>query len=217
MTKHEFLTAVRAHAQGSGYIPHELEKMLEYYSEMIDEAMEDGATEADAVAGLGTWAEIVEQINASCTTVFVPEDSQKNSGTHTQQNAQTNQTSDSPKRGYVRLPVWAMVLLILSAPLWVPLIFSFLLVLFLAIVIAASLLVALVVTTVALAVVGVVGIPVSIVVLFTVGGANFGFTLATALICVGAAMLLELLCVTAWILFKAVLRGIRGVFRWLFR
>lgn len=215
MTKHEFLAAVRAHAQGSGYIPHELEKMLEYYSEMIDEAIEDGATEEEAVAGLGTWAEIVEQINASCTTVCVQENAEKTGGTQT--HTQTEAPADQKKRGYVRLPVWAMVLLILSAPLWVPLIFSVLMALFLVIVIGASLMAALVVTTVALAVVGVVGIPVAVVVLFTVGGARFGFTLATALICIGVAMLLWLLCAVAWVLFKTVLRGIRGIFRWLFR
>ncbi len=212
MTKHEFLTAVRAHAQGSGYIPHELEKMLEYYAEMIDEAMEDGATEEEAVAGLGTWAEIIGQINASCTTIL---SSEETAGQHTDCNPQKPTVVN--KRGYVRLPVWAVILLVLSAPVWIPLLFTATLLLFLCIVFAVSIVLTLVVTTIVLAVIGVVGIPVSVIVLFTVGGAKFGMILAASLICIGIAMLLELLCVAAWVLCKAVWRGVCRIFRWIFR
>ncbi|MBR6725619.1 MAG: DUF1700 domain-containing protein, partial [Clostridia bacterium] len=60
MNKEQFLIELAAALAG---LPEEdIEKSLEYYSEMIDDRTEDGLSEEEAVAALGTIAEIRAQI-----------------------------------------------------------------------------------------------------------------------------------------------------------
>lgn len=60
MKKDDFLSSLRYSLQN---IPEEeIEKSAAYYSEMIDDRMEDGMQEEEAVASLGSIAEIVQQI-----------------------------------------------------------------------------------------------------------------------------------------------------------
>lgn len=60
MTKVQFLMALQRKLQG---LPQEdIEKTLEYYNEMIDDRMEDGITEQEAVAAIGDIDEIAQQI-----------------------------------------------------------------------------------------------------------------------------------------------------------
>ena len=60
MTKNEFLTELRVALAG---LPEEdIEKSLEYYSEMIDDRVEDGLPEGEAVADLGSIEDIRKQI-----------------------------------------------------------------------------------------------------------------------------------------------------------
>ena len=60
MTKNEFLTELRAALAG---LPEEdVEKSLEYYSEMIDDRVEEGLSEEEAVADLGSIEDIRKQI-----------------------------------------------------------------------------------------------------------------------------------------------------------
>ena len=57
MNKKEFLAALRKGLPGQ-----EQEKWLDFYSEMIDDRMEDGMREADAVAAVGKVEDILAQI-----------------------------------------------------------------------------------------------------------------------------------------------------------
>lgn len=60
MNKQEFLAALRQQLQG---LPEsDIEKSLEYYSESIDDRMEDGMTEEEAVADMEPPTEIARQI-----------------------------------------------------------------------------------------------------------------------------------------------------------
>lgn len=60
MTKTEFLSELKKALEG---LPEEdIEKSLEYYSEMIDDRIEDGLTEEEAVADLGSIEDIRAQI-----------------------------------------------------------------------------------------------------------------------------------------------------------
>ena len=60
MKKYEFLSALRNRLIG---LPQEdLERTLEYYGESIDDRMEDGLTEEEAVEAMGSIDEIVSQI-----------------------------------------------------------------------------------------------------------------------------------------------------------
>ncbi len=60
MTKQEFLCALR---EGLCGLPQEdLEERIAFYAEMIDDRMEEGLTEKEAVAAVGTVSDIVLQV-----------------------------------------------------------------------------------------------------------------------------------------------------------
>ena len=59
MRKEEFLTALRANL--TGLSPEGVEKLVEFCSEMIDDRMEDGLTEEEAVAAAGPLDELIKQ------------------------------------------------------------------------------------------------------------------------------------------------------------
>ena len=59
MRKEEFLTALRAGL--TGLSPEGVEKLVEFCSEMIDDRMEDGLTEDEAVAAAGSLDELIQQ------------------------------------------------------------------------------------------------------------------------------------------------------------
>jgi uncharacterized membrane protein len=62
MTKKEFLDKLRLEIRNLPY--DEVEKTITYYEEMISDRVEDGATEAEAVASLGTPESIARDLQA---------------------------------------------------------------------------------------------------------------------------------------------------------
>ena len=60
MNKQQFLAAVAGRL--SNLPQSDINKSLEYYSEMIDDRMEDGMSEEDAVGAMGTIDEVVSEI-----------------------------------------------------------------------------------------------------------------------------------------------------------
>ena len=60
MTKKEFISAL---GKGLKRLPYEeQDKWLDFYGEMIDDRMEDGLSEEEAVAAVGSVKQIAEQI-----------------------------------------------------------------------------------------------------------------------------------------------------------
>lgn len=103
MKKQEFLDKLR----GSLWAMPEADKQrsVDYYAEMIDDRMEDGLSEEEAVAAIGDLDEIVKQIlNETPRPPQVVESTQK-------QNKVKNKVAP-----------WMIVLLVLGAPLWIPLV-----------------------------------------------------------------------------------------------
>ena len=62
MNKKEFLDKLRAAL--AGLPENDLEERLSFYEEMIDDRIDEGCSEEEAIAGLGTVEQIVEQIAA---------------------------------------------------------------------------------------------------------------------------------------------------------
>lgn len=60
MTKLQFLLSL--HNKLSGLPQNEIEERLNFYSEMIEDRIEDGLSEEEAVSEIGTVDEIAEQI-----------------------------------------------------------------------------------------------------------------------------------------------------------
>ena len=102
MKKNEFLEELKTRLWAMPEA--DKERSADYYAEMIDDRMEDGLSEEEAVAAVGDLDEIVKQIlNES------PRPPAMVKKKHKQQ------------RG---LETWMIVLLVLGSPVWVPLVAS---------------------------------------------------------------------------------------------
>ena len=73
----------------------ERQQHMDYYAEMIDDRMEDGLSEEEAIAALGNAADIAAQI-----------------------------LGEVPPKPARRFPIWAIVLIVLGSPLWVSLLLA---------------------------------------------------------------------------------------------
>ncbi len=98
MNKAEFLNELKK--QISDYPIEETQKSMEYYAEMIDDRVEDGMTESEAVASLGTVDSIANQIKCELPITTL-----------------VKQRAKEQSKGK-KMPVWAIILLILGFPLW---------------------------------------------------------------------------------------------------
>ena len=98
MSKERFLDELRQRLSG---LPQEdIEERAAFYSEMIDDRMEDGVSEADAVSGIGSVDSIVEHIMSEIPLTKLVKQKVK------------------PRR---KLKAWEIVLLVLGSPVWLPL------------------------------------------------------------------------------------------------
>lgn len=101
MSKQEFLAKLREGL--SGLPKDDIEERLDFYSEMIDDRIEEGNTEEDVVSEIGSVDEIVSQIIGETSLVKLVKEKAK------------------PNR---RLKVWEIVLLIAGSPLWIALLIA---------------------------------------------------------------------------------------------
>jgi len=101
MNKSEFLAALREKLNG---VPEEdINKSLDFYGEMIDDRVEDGMSEEEAVEVLGSMEEIINQILSEVSLPKLVKEKVK------------------PKQA---LKAWEVVLIVLGAPIWVPIVLS---------------------------------------------------------------------------------------------
>jgi uncharacterized membrane protein len=98
MTKLEFILALNEKL--SAYPKAEVQQRLSFYSEMIEDRMEDGLSEEEAVAAVGD----VERIAAEIAAELTPEEAPK-----------------PPKPAPREWKTWVIVLLIVGSPVWVSL------------------------------------------------------------------------------------------------
>ena len=99
MTKKEFIEELK---NGLCGLPEEdIRRSIEFYSEMIDDRIEDGKTEEEAVADIGSVKDAVEQIISEIPMSKLIKEKVK------------------PKR---RMCAWERVLLALGSPIWISII-----------------------------------------------------------------------------------------------
>ena len=101
MTKNEFISRLRAEI--AGLPKDELDERLAFYSEMIDDRMEEGLSEEEAVGDIGSVEDIAAQIIAETPLVKIVKDKIK------------------PKR---RISAWEIVLIAVGFPVWLPLLIA---------------------------------------------------------------------------------------------
>ena len=191
VNKMQFLRAVRE--KTVHLPPSEVNHLLEYYNEMIDEAVEEGLSEEEAVDRLGTWEEICAQIEEFRTS----EPQQIEAIKEELAKEPQNPIPDKKPKKHVSLPMWAVVLLILTSPIWGAIVLSLGIAVFAVVaslvVIGGALVISLFAVVLSLAIIGVVGIPAAFVLLVTSSIAPFLLTLGGGLVCVGLAILGTLL------------------------
>lgn len=101
MNKKQFLAAIGEQLRS---LPQsDVEKSLDYYSEMIDDRMEDGVSEEEAVAAMGNVDDIAAQILLETPLPKLVKARLK------------------PSRA---LKAWEIVLLVLGSPVWLPLLLA---------------------------------------------------------------------------------------------
>lgn len=101
MNKQEFLIGLR---KGLSGLPEEdIEERLSFYGEMIDDRMEDGIAEEEAVCEIGTVEELVSQIIAEIPLGRLVKEKIR------------------PKK---KLRAWEIVLLALGSPIWLSLLIA---------------------------------------------------------------------------------------------
>lgn len=107
MNKNEFLEELRKGL--SGLPQDDIEERLTFYSEMIDDRMEEGLSQEEAVAEIGSVKDIVSQIMSEIPLSRLVKEKVK------------------PKRA---LRAWEIVLLALGSPIWISLLIAALAIVF---------------------------------------------------------------------------------------
>ena len=188
MNKQEFLALLRA---GQAGLPREdLEERLTFYSEMLDDQMEEGLSEEEAVAAVGPVDEIVRQIIADTPLAKLARERMR------------------PRR---QLKAWEIVLLVLGSPLWLSLGLAAIAVIFAFYVVLWSVSVSLWAVFASLAVCAVGGLPAFAVLIARSGAAALAI-LAAGMVCAGLAIFLFFGCRAAT---KGILTLTRRIASWL--
>ena len=167
MSKAEFLAALREALAG---LPQEdIEKSLDFYGEMIDDRVEDGFSEQDAVAAAGPVGEIARQVLSETPLGRIVRERVR------------------PAR---RLRGWETALLIVGAPLWLPLSLAAAVVALALYIVMWAVIASLYAADLAVALCAAAGIAGIFIYGLSSRAAAAVFSLGTALACAGAAILL---------------------------
>jgi len=193
MNKQEYLTAIREKIKA---MPAEdIERFTDYYSEMIDDRIEDGLSEDDAVADMVSPDDAVEQILSEMPLAKIVKEKIK------------------PKH---ELKAWEVILIILGSPVWIPLLITAAVLLLTLWIVACTLLVSFYVVVLSFVVAGICGI-VSVIPLFIAHCPYAAFLmLGAALIGTGIAILfivsVKPVTVGIFKVCKASVNGIKRMF-----
>lgn len=169
MYKNEFLTELRNRLQG---LPQDdLDNRINFYEEMINDRMDEGKSEEEAVAEIGSVDEVVTQIASETPLLKLVKEKAK------------------PKR---TLKVWEIILIILGFPLWFPLLITAFVLCLVAYILIWTLVIVVYSVELSFIVTSIAGLVAFFVYLFA-GQFNL-IPLAAAIMCAGGAVLLYFGC-----------------------
>lgn len=165
MNKQEFLKALR---DGLSGLPEaDVEERIAFYSEMIDDRIEEGLVESEAVAAVGTVEKIVEQTLDDISILKIAKEKIK------------------PNR---RLSAVEIILLCVGSPVWLPLLIAALAVVFSLFVSLWSVIISLWSVFASLVACGIGGILCGIGFAFGTNMYSGLFAIAAGLVCVGLSI-----------------------------
>lgn len=169
MNKAEFLTAIRVRI---GTLPQsDVDRTLDYYAELIDDCVENGMTEEQAVASMGSVEAIAAQVLSD-----TPQPQPPAAG------------SRRAWRG------WEIALLILGSPVWVPLLLAAVIIAASVYIVLWSVVVVLYAADLSLAAGGLVGVAGFVTRLVLGDLAQALLFLGAGFVCAGLAILLFFVC-----------------------
>ena len=171
MRKQEFLDALKMKL--SGLPKQDVEDSLHFYSEMIDDRMEEGLAEEDAVSEIGSVGEISAQIIADIPFAKIAKE------------------RVTPKR---RLRTWEIVLLALGFPIWLSLIIAAFAVILSLYVSIWSVVISLYACFVSLVACSVAGVIAGIVFALTSSSATGVAIIGAGIFCMGLSIIFFYLC-----------------------
>ncbi|MBQ8165241.1 MAG: DUF1700 domain-containing protein [Clostridia bacterium] len=178
MNKDEFLSALRGKLS---VLPKEdIEKSVEYYSEIVDDRIEDGISEEEAVNAIGTVDEIASQILLETSLPKLVKERIK------------------PGRA---LKAWEIVLLVLGFPVWFPLILAAVIIVLAVYIVIWSLVVSLYAIVVSIGACGIVLLLMSGIFLST-------GRIPQGLLCIGAGLLFAGITILAFFASNQAAKGI---------
>ena len=180
MNKEEFLNELRLRL--SGLPQEETRDRISFYSEMIDDRMEDGVPEAEAVAEIGTPEEIGQQILSDIPLSRLVREKVA--------------SGREPSSGRSR-KTWKTILLIAGSVVWIPLLVAFLSVLLSLYIALWAVVISLWAVFLALAAAAVGCVPGTVWLLVTGHSLSALGTIGTAVLCAGLAILMFFACLAA--------------------
>ena len=166
MNRHEYIDSIKEKLKGLS--EDDIKKAVEYYEEAIDDRLEDGLTEEQAINSIGTPDEIAEKILMECPITKLVAAKTK------------------PNRS---LKAWEIVLLIVGAPLWITVAALLFVAIILVVILFFTAIVVLVVCIIAGLLGGLGGVVASIIGMFRYGNMDF-LTMGLSLVTLGASVFL---------------------------
>lgn len=167
MNKQEFLEKIRN--QLAGLSEDDIKKSIDYYTEMIEDRMEEGLTEEEAVKEMGKPEEVASQILMD--TPF----------------SKLVKVKVKPKKS---LSILSIILIVLGSPVWLPLVAAFFIIILSVYIVLWSFVLVLYSVVLSLAAGGVSGLLASVMIMFNVDILCGVFTLGVAIVCAGLSVLL---------------------------
>ncbi len=167
MNKQEFLEKIRN--QLAGLSEDDIKKSIDYYTEMIEDRMEEGLTEEEAVKAMGKPEEVASQILMD--TPF----------------SKLVKVKVKPKKS---LSILSIILIVLGSPVWLPLVAAFFIIILSVYIVLWSFVLVFYSVVLSLAAGGVSGLLASVMIMFNVDILCGVFTLGVAIVCAGLSVLL---------------------------
>ncbi len=174
MSKNEFLKELESRLNG---LPSEdIKERVAFYEEMINDRLEEGKSEEEALKEIGTVDEIVEQITKETPLVKLVKERVK------------------PKR---RIQAWEIVLIAVGFPLWLPLLITAFALIMVAYILVWTLVIVTYTVEIATSVAGLVAIIAGAAAFFS-GAHWYGVGLAAGgVMCIGFSILFIFACIGA--------------------
>lgn len=180
MNKQEFI--LRLKSMLSDFPEKEIKERIDFYSEMIDDRIEDGQTEEEAIKDIGTVEEIAKQIIDEIPLFKIIKHKLKN------KSKDKTKSTNPKKRSW-----WEITLIAVGSPIWLSLLISFFAIIFSLYVSIWAIIISLFAVDLSL-LLSSLGIIIGVIYIFTESASIGLLIISCAILCVGLSILFFYIC-----------------------